>query len=77
METKSYIFDNRIRIKLNGEFFSCSTNFSIANLIDYLDFQSEKVILEHNSKLVHSNEFHQSFLKDGDNVEIVTIVGGG
>lgn len=77
METKTYNFDDRIRIKLNGESFSCSAHFSIANLIDYLDFQSEKVILEYNSKLISNNDFKQSFLKDGDTIEIVTIVGGG
>lgn len=77
MQTKIYNFDNRIRIKLNGEFFSCSSNLSIAHLIDYLDFEPKKVILEYNSKLLSNNNFNQAFLKDGDSVEIVTIVGGG
>ena len=77
METKIYNFDDRIRIRLNGESFSCSASFSIENLIDYLDFQSDKVILEHNSKLISNDKFHQAFLKDGDSVEIITIVGGG
>nr|YP_009297266.1 thiamine biosynthesis protein S [Porphyridium sordidum]AOM66609.1 thiamine biosynthesis protein S [Porphyridium sordidum] len=77
MKTQVYSFDDRIRIKLNGEYFSCSAHISLAKLIDYLDFQPDKVILEHNSKLLSNTDFHQYFLKDGDVVEIVTVVGGG
>jgi sulfur carrier protein len=70
-------FQGRIRIKLNGNFFSCSDNMSINDLIEYLDFKSNKIILEYNCKVVSNEKFADTIIKDGDKIEIVTIVGGG
>lgn len=77
MDSKQYNFQDRIRIKLNGENFSCAYNISLATLIDYLDFSVDKIILEYNHEIVIKDLFNEIFLKDGDNLEIVTIVGGG
>nr|YP_010330194.1 thiamine biosynthesis protein S [Porphyridium aerugineum]UNJ17910.1 thiamine biosynthesis protein S [Porphyridium aerugineum] len=77
MNIQNKDFEDRIRIKLNGNFLSCSANMSICNLIDYLDFQANRIILEYNSKVLSSDMFVETVIKEGDNIEIVTIVGGG
>ena len=66
-----------ITIQLNGEPFNCLLSMSLKDMLDYLDINSESVTIEYNCEIVSDDYCSQTFLKDGDRIEILTIVGGG
>lgn len=64
-------------IKVNGEPFVCEKGFSLFDLINHLNFSVKNIVLEYNTNIVSDSDLDTILLKDGDQVEIVTIVGGG
>nr|YP_009694367.1 hypothetical protein Scana_140 [Hapterophycus canaliculatus]AXU40783.1 hypothetical protein Scana_140 [Hapterophycus canaliculatus] len=51
----------------------------IFDLLEFFNRQKELVIIEYNGKIYNDLELHNrlSYLKQRDNIEIITIVGGG
>nr|YP_009402708.1 thiamine biosynthesis protein S [Compsopogon caeruleus]ARX96062.1 thiamine biosynthesis protein S [Compsopogon caeruleus] len=68
---------NKIVIKINGQAFSCLSDISLKNLLEYLDFDLRLIIIEYNSIIISKNKLSSIIIKEGDQIEIVTIVGGG
>ena len=68
---------NYITIQLNGEPFNCLHSMSLKDILDYLDVNLSSVIIEHNCQIVNYHYYSQTFLRNGDKLEILTIVGGG
>nr|YP_010904160.1 Thiamine biosynthesis protein [Caulacanthus ustulatus]WCH57411.1 Thiamine biosynthesis protein [Caulacanthus ustulatus] len=64
-------------IFINGKAFNCLYAMSLKDLILYFDFDISTVIIEHNSNIISHCSFEKTFFKDQDNIEIITIVGGG
>lgn len=63
-------------IKINGE----NKNLNRINLLEYLQkegFQVTKIAVELNGEIIKKIDFENTFLQDGDSVEIVSFVGGG
>ena len=52
-------------------------NLSLENFLIESNFQPQSVVVELNRKIIHPQSWKETFIKDGDNLEIVTIVGGG
>ena len=50
---------------------------SISQIIEELKLKSEAVVVEMNLKVLNKAEYESAYLKEGDNVEIINIVGGG
>lgn len=69
--------NQNLTIKVNGEPFVCEIGFSLFDLINHLNFSAKSIVLEHNADIIPDAQLKKTFLNDGDNVEIVTIVGGG
>ena len=69
--------NNYITIQINGEPFNCPNNMSIYDLICYFDINSKLVLVEYNEDMIYDNQFTDILLKPNDNLEIITIVGGG
>jgi thiamine biosynthesis protein ThiS len=65
-----------IRIKVNGDEREVSDGTTIRALVGQFNLQPEKVAIELNRRLARADKYDQP-LKDGDEVEIVTFVGGG
>lgn len=68
---------NYITIQLNGEPFNCLPSMSLKDVLDYLDINLNSVTIEYNCEIVNYHYYSQTFLKDGDKLEVLTIVGGG
>nr|QUE28069.1 ThiS [Sahlingia subintegra] len=68
---------NKITVKINGEAFSCTSPIFLSQLLEYLDFNIQIIIIEYNSKILNKNMIDTVKLKNKDKIEIVTIVGGG
>ena len=67
-----------MRITVNGE--AVVVDVEALNLDDLLVSRAlplEQVAVEHNGRVVRRAQRKDTFLRDGDVVEIVTLVGGG
>lgn len=63
-------------ITVNGNARDIADNTTIADLIAQSNLTPDKVAVELNRRLLKSDKYDTA-LKDGDEVEIVTFVGGG
>ena len=66
-----------MRILLNGETLELTEPLSLAALVDREKLANAACATEVNKKLVPKRDRSELVLKDGDHVEIVTLVGGG
>lgn len=64
-------------IVLNGEPHPIRPGQTLASLIGELGLDSRQVAVERNRDIVPRAEHGQTVLADGDQLEIVTFVGGG
>ena len=68
-----------MKIKVNGEERVIQSNKSISlnETIQLLGYSSSTVVVEVNKLIINSAEWGDKFIKNGDKLEIVSIVGGG
>ena len=65
-----------MKICVNGDERQFPDGETVRSLVQRYSLAPEKVAIELNRRLVRSDKYDQP-LKDGDEVEIVTFVGGG
>lgn len=65
-----------IAIKVNGDPREVNDGTTVRQLVAMFNFVPEKVAIELNRRLVRAERYDQA-LNAGDEVEIVTFVGGG
>ena len=63
-------------IKVNGQDFEVIDGTTVSQLIERHNLSPQKVAIELNRRLIRSEKY-ETVLKAGDEVEIVTFVGGG
>ena len=66
-----------MRITLNGEAFEIDEPLTIADLLTKLNIDPRRVAVEHNLSILKRQLFGETFVHDGDRIEIVNFVGGG
>jgi len=66
-----------IVVRVNGEPHELPAGSSIAELVALLGLRPEVVAVEHNRALVPRAQHAQTLLAAGDELEVVTLVGGG
>ena len=68
-----------MKIRVNGEDRLIPTNMkiSLAETVKQLGYSSSTVVVEVNKLIINSAEWEEKFIKNGDRLEIVSIVGGG
>ena len=66
-----------IEIQLNGKPYSLSEGVNIDSLLEELSIPKAKVAIELNRKVLHKENYTKTVLKNNDQVEIVTFIGGG
>ena len=67
-----------MKIKVNGETKDYSPNPSnLQELIKLLGYQPQTIVVEFNQKIMAPKYWQRQELRNGDEIEIVTIVGGG
>jgi len=66
-----------LRITINGETHSFDAGTTIGQMLDELDLPREGVAVEVNRGIVPRSTHQEALLSDGDEVEVVTFVGGG
>jgi sulfur carrier protein len=66
-----------MRITINGEAKDVAVEVTLAQLVEQLDMQPKYIAVERNRELVPRAQHSACILKSGDELEIVTLVGGG
>ncbi len=69
-----------MKLKINGEikFIDYSNEeLLLEKLIQNLGYQPQLVVVELNGTIINPKEWINTLIKDGDSLEVVTIVGGG
>ena len=66
-----------MRIQLNGEPREIPDSWSIADLLADLKIENRYCAVERNLSVVPREQHATSTLLDGDQIEVVTLVGGG
>ena len=66
-----------VTLQLNGEARDFPDELTVAELVSALKIETPAIAIEVNRVMVPRSEHRQRRLMDGDEVEIVTFVGGG
>ena len=62
---------------LNGEKYCTINDITLLDLIDYFNYNSSLLVLEHNNFICNKEYWDKTYITDRDKIEIITIVGGG
>lgn len=68
---------NYISVQFNGRPFNCVPDLSLKDFLDYLAFDINSVIVEHNNRIVTTVSLQSILIMPDDKIEVLTIVGGG
>ena len=69
-----------MKIKVNGEKKKIDLNQenpSLSKTLETMGYKPNTIVVELNDLIVNSKKWDEVRVKDGDNLEIVSIVGGG
>ncbi len=69
-----------MKIKVNGEEKKIELdqdNALLSTALSLMGYKTNTIIVELNNLIINSKKLEKVKLKDGDNLEIVSIVGGG
>ena len=69
-----------MKLKINGEIKTIENTdaeFSIEDLLEQLGYKPQLVVVELNGVIINPKNWINSKIKNGDCLEVVTIVGGG
>ena len=69
-----------MKLKINGEtktIIDSDEDLPLERLIQNLGYQPQLVVVELNGAIINPQEWIKTLIKDGDSLEVVTIVGGG
>jgi thiamine biosynthesis protein ThiS len=64
-------------IRVNGEPYPCDAPLTIGALLDELEIDRRRVAVEHNLVVLKRDAYDSVTVQEGDEVEIVNLVGGG
>lgn len=63
-------------VKINGEMLDAAGK-TVLQLLTEMQCSSQRVAVEYNAKILPKQQYAETILKDGDNIEVVRFVGGG
>ena len=69
-----------MKLKINGEFKTIeksSEEFFLEGVIEHLGYKPQLVVVELNGEIINPKFWISTKIKNGDYLEVVTIVGGG
>ena len=66
-----------VTVKLNGKPRLVPAGLNLLELLQRLDVQPSRVVVEHNREIRRKEDFETAKVRDGDELELVYFVGGG
>jgi len=65
------------RILVNGSPYAYKSPMSACELIEYLGFNINLILLDYNGLILQKENWKTVFLEPSDQLEIITLAGGG
>lgn len=62
---------------INGRTHTFETAVTISSLLDYLDIEEHRIVIEHNGELIKKEAFSNHIVQNNDRLELLEFVGGG
>jgi sulfur carrier protein len=66
-----------MKLTVNGELREVPDGLTVAQLLKHLDLSVTRIAVELNAEIVRRAQHEKRTLAEGDQLEIVTFVGGG
>ncbi|MGL4773546.1 MAG: sulfur carrier protein ThiS [Clostridium sp.] len=64
-------------MKVNGKNYDFKENITALKLLEELNLNPKKVVIEVNFEIVKAEEYGSFELKENDSIEVLSFVGGG
>lgn len=64
-------------IIFNGKTREVQTGISVQELLDQLKLDCLQVVVEYNKQIIPRQRLEETFLSEGDTLEVIHFVGGG
>jgi len=64
-------------VNINGSRYLFTSSFTILELLVYLGFNMNVIVIDYNGSILQKSLWEQMYLKNEDNLEILSIAGGG
>lgn len=68
---------NAVSITVNGDRAEVDVGLSVADLLERYRLRPERVVVEHNRRILRADELTTVCVDEGDELELVQLVGGG
>lgn len=68
---------NKIQITLNEQQYYITNSIPLIDLLLYLNYNLDLSVLEYNKRIIPKVKWPTILLMSNDQIEIITIVGGG
>ncbi|MGX0018514.1 sulfur carrier protein [Staphylococcus hominis] len=62
---------------INGDAFNFDSEQSITSVLEALELDPKRVIVEHNKTLIKQEDYDQHTVREDDQLELLEFVGGG
>ena len=66
-----------MKVKINGKEQDTAGLVSLSELIESKGLSQKAIVIEHNYNIILKEKWPETILDEGDNIEIVSFVGGG
>ena len=67
----------KVEVTINGEVREFADSLSLPELLEQIEMNPRLIAVEYNGEILHRQFWESTKIKNGDRLEIVTIVGGG
>ncbi|MDU9352620.1 sulfur carrier protein ThiS [Staphylococcus warneri] len=62
---------------INGNLFTFEHEDSITRILESLELDPQRVVVEHNQSLIKQDDFDNQIVREDDRLELLEFVGGG
>ncbi|EEQ80875.1 MULTISPECIES: sulfur carrier protein ThiS [Staphylococcus] len=62
---------------INGDLFTFEHEDSITRILESLELDPQRVVVEHNQSLIKQDDFDNQMVREDDRLELLEFVGGG
>ena len=76
LQKKISTVNNKV-VNINGSRYLFTSSFTILELLVYLGFNMNVIVIDYNGSILQKSLWEQMYLKNEDNLEILSIAGGG
>ena len=75
-KNEKWLLSNKA-VNINGIRYLFNFNFTVLELIDYLGFNKNVIVIDYNGSILEKANWERTILKTKDSLEILSIAGGG